>query len=79
MFSWDLLMGALVFGVLLGCFYAAVSIGLSLSFGLLDVPNIAHPALLVTGGYGTCGWLVTAGTRSWPASHWHRPSSCSAY
>ena len=53
-------MGALVFGVLLGCFYAAVSIGLSISFGLLDVPNIAHPALLVTGGYGTW-WLAGYG------------------
>ena len=60
MFSWDLLIGALVFGVLLGCFYAAVSIGLSISFGLLDVPNIAHPALLVTGSYGTW-WLAGYG------------------
>ena len=56
MFSWDLLYGALVFGLLLGCFYAAVSIGLSLSFGLLDVPHIAHPAFLVAGAYGTW-WL----------------------
>ena len=56
MFSWDLLSGALVFGLLLGCFYAAVSIGLSLSFGLLDVPHIAHPSFLVAGAYGTW-WL----------------------
>ena len=56
MFTWDLLYGALVFGLLLGCFYAAVSIGLSLSFGLLDVPHIAHPAFLVAGAYGTW-WL----------------------
>ena len=39
-------------GVLLGCFYAAVSLGLSLSFGLLDVPNVAHPAFLVMASYG---------------------------
>ncbi len=56
MFSWDLLIGALVFGLLLGCFYAAVSIGLSVSFGLLDVPHIAHPSFLVMGGYATW-WL----------------------
>ncbi len=56
MFSWDLLFGALVFGLLVGCFYAAVSIGLSVSFGLLDVPHIAHPAFLVAGAYGT--WLL---------------------
>ena len=53
MFSYDLLLDALVLGLLLGCFYAAVSIGLSLSFGLLDVPHIAHPAFLVLGAYGT--------------------------
>ena len=60
MFTWDLLIGALVFGLLVGWFYAAVSIGLSLSFGLLDVPHIAHPAFLVAGAYGTW-WLGTLG------------------
>jgi branched-chain amino acid transport system permease protein len=52
-FSFDLLLEALLFGVLLGCFYAAVSIGLSVSFGLLDVPHVAHPAVMVLGSYGT--------------------------
>ena len=52
-FSFELLLDAVVLGVLLGCFYAAVSIGLSVSFGLLDVPNLAHPALLVLGSFGT--------------------------
>ncbi len=56
MFTWDLLFGAVVFGLLVGCFYAAVSIGLSVSFGLLDVPHIAHPAFLVAGAYGAW-WL----------------------
>ena len=37
---------------LLGCFYAAVSVGLSISFGLLDVPQVAHPAFLVLASYG---------------------------
>jgi len=53
MFSLDLLRDAIVFGLLVGCFYAAVSIGLSVAFGLLDVPHIAHPAFLVLGSYGT--------------------------
>src|ERR1700751_2876443 len=48
----DLLLDAVVIGVLLGCFYAAVSIGLSVSFGLLDVPHVAHPAFLVMASYG---------------------------
>ena len=55
-FSFDLLFEAVLFGVLLGCFYAAVSIGLSVSFGLLDVPNVAHPAILVFGSY--CTYLL---------------------
>ncbi|HTO63095.1 MAG TPA: branched-chain amino acid ABC transporter permease [Bradyrhizobium sp.] len=52
MFSWDLLRDAVVLGMLLGCFYAAVSVGLSISFGLLDVPQVAHPAFLVLASYG---------------------------
>jgi len=51
-FSWDLLRDAVVLGMLLGCFYAAVSVGLSISFGLLDVPHVAHPAFLVLAAYG---------------------------
>jgi branched-chain amino acid transport system permease protein len=50
--SMDLLRDAVVLGLLLGCFYAAVSIGLSISFGLLDVPHVAHPAFLVLASYG---------------------------
>ncbi len=52
MFSIDLLRDAVVLGLLLGCFYAAVSVGLSISFGLLDVPQVAHPAFLVLASYG---------------------------
>jgi branched-chain amino acid transport system permease protein len=52
----ELLLEALIAGVLLGCFYAAVSVGLSVAFGLLDVPHIAHPAFLVLGGYGA--WVL---------------------
>jgi len=53
MFSLELLFEAALFGVLLGCFYAAVSLGLSVAFGSLDVPYVAHPALLVMGSYAT--------------------------
>jgi branched-chain amino acid transport system permease protein len=57
-FSFDLLFEAVLFGVLLGCFYAAVSMGLSVSFGLLDVPHVAHPAILVFGSY--CTYVVAS-------------------
>ena len=49
--SLDLLLGAVVAGILLGGFYAAVSIGVSISFGMLDIVNIAHPAFIVLGSY----------------------------
>src|SRR6266571_274361 len=55
-FSFELLLEAILFGVLLGCFYAAVSMGLSVSFGLLDVPHVAHPAIMVFGSY--CTWAL---------------------
>ena len=51
MFSWDLLANAVVAGLLLGGFYAAVSLGIGLIFGLLDIANIAQPAFLVLGSY----------------------------
>jgi branched-chain amino acid transport system permease protein len=40
-----------VAGLLLGGFYAAVSLGISLIFGLLDVANIAQPAFVLLGSY----------------------------
>src|ERR1700753_1515855 len=48
----DLLLNAVVTGVLVGCFYAAVSVGLSVSFGLLDGSHVAHPAFLILASYG---------------------------
>jgi branched-chain amino acid transport system permease protein len=57
-FSLELLPEALLFGLLLGGFYAAVSVGLSVAFGLLDVPHIAHPAFMVLGSY--CTWVLGA-------------------
>jgi branched-chain amino acid transport system permease protein len=49
--SLDLLLNALVAGVLIGGFYAAVSLGISVTFGLLDVVNIAHPVFVILGAY----------------------------
>src|SRR5499427_3461042 len=49
--SIDLLGNAVVSGLLLGGFYAAVTIGVSISFGMLDIVNIAHPAFIILGSY----------------------------
>ncbi len=50
-FSSDLLINAIVSGILIGAFYAAVTAGVSLSFGILDIVNIAHPAFIILGSY----------------------------
>ena len=47
----DLLVNALISGILLAGFYAAVSVGIGIAFGMLDVVNIAHPAFIVLGAY----------------------------
>jgi len=40
-----------VAGILIGGFYAAVTLGLSVAFGLLEVVNIAHPGSVILGSY----------------------------
>ena len=50
-FSFDLFGNAILSGLLLGGFYAAVTIGVAISFGMLDIVNIAHPAFIILGSY----------------------------
>jgi branched-chain amino acid transport system permease protein len=47
----DLIINAVIAGLLLGGFYAAVTAGISISFGMLDIVNIAHPAFILLGSY----------------------------
>jgi branched-chain amino acid transport system permease protein len=51
MLTFEFFANALVAGILLGGFYAAISVGLSLSFGLLDVVYIALLAFVLLGSY----------------------------
>ncbi len=51
--DFDLLVNAIIAGLLLGGFYAAVTAGISISFGMLDIVNIAHPAFILLGSYIT--------------------------
>jgi branched-chain amino acid transport system permease protein len=51
MLNWDLLSNALVSGVLLGGFYCAVAVGVTIAFGMLDIVNIAHPAFIMMGAF----------------------------
>lgn len=50
-FPVELFINALIAGILLGGFYAAVTVGVSISFGILDIVNIAHPAFIILGSY----------------------------
>jgi len=47
----SLLINAIAAGVLLGGFYAAVSVGVTISFGMLDIANIAQPTFILLGSY----------------------------
>jgi branched-chain amino acid transport system permease protein len=49
--SLNLLVNAVVSGLLLGGFYAAVTVGVTISFGMLDIVNIAHPAFIMAGSF----------------------------
>jgi branched-chain amino acid transport system permease protein len=49
--SAGLLFDALVSGVLVGGFYAAMAVGISIAFGMLGISNIAHPAVILLGSF----------------------------
>ena len=51
MFEHQLFVNAVLSGLLLGGFYASVSVGLTLAFGQLNIVNIAHPAFVILGSY----------------------------
>jgi len=51
MISLNLLVNAIVAGILLGGFYASVTVGVTISFGMLDIANIAQPAFILLGCY----------------------------
>src|SRR5437764_388715 len=59
------LFGQLLIGLINGSFYALLSLGLAIIFGLLNVINFCHGALYMLGAFGT--WAITEGTRlgSW--------------
>lgn len=47
----ELTSNAIVSGILLGGLYAVASLGLTITFGLLEIPNVAHPTFIVVGAY----------------------------
>jgi branched-chain amino acid transport system permease protein len=49
--TFELVSNAIVSGILLGGLYAVASLGLTITFGLLEIPNVAHPTFIVLGAY----------------------------
>src|SRR5688572_4560198 len=58
-------MGQLMLGLVNGSFYATLSLGLAVIFGLLGIVNFAHGALYMLGAYVAWFCLETLGLNYW--------------
>jgi branched-chain amino acid transport system permease protein len=47
----ELILNAVATGVVLGSIYALTALGLSITFGILHIPNVAYPAMVIAGAY----------------------------
>ena len=61
------LFGQLLVGLINGCFYATLSLGLAIIFGLLGIVNIAQGAFYMLGGFAAWMLLQWAGIGYWGA------------
>jgi branched-chain amino acid transport system permease protein len=61
------LFGQLLIGLINGAFYAMLSLGLSVIFGLLNIINFAHGALYMMGAFVAYFALQWAGIGYWPS------------
>jgi branched-chain amino acid transport system permease protein len=61
------LFGQLLLGLINGSFYALLSLGLAIIFGLLDIVNFAHGALYMLGAFVASIALSSFGIGYWPA------------
>lgn len=63
----DLFLQQIFNGVMLGSTYAIVALGLTLVYGILQIPNFAHGHMYMLGAY-VCFFLITVvGLPYWPA------------
>jgi len=61
------LFGQLLLGLINGAFYAMLSLGLAVIFGMLNVVNFAHGALYMAGAFTAWLMLDKLGIGYWPA------------
>jgi len=59
--------GQIFVGLINGSFYAMLSLGLAIIFGLLNIVNFAHGALYMVGAFAAWMLLNYAGIGYWPA------------
>jgi branched-chain amino acid transport system permease protein len=62
-----LLFGQLLLGLINGAFYALLSLGLAVIFGMLNIVNFAHGALFMLGAFVAWGLLNYLGINYWLA------------
>jgi branched-chain amino acid transport system permease protein len=58
-------LGQLMLGLVNGAFYAMLSLGLAVIFGLLDIVNFAHGALYMVGAFAA--WIMLD---KWGVNYW---------
>src|SRR6476620_7614457 len=58
-------LGQLLLGLVNGSFYAMLSLGLAVIFGLLDIVNFAHGALYMVGAF--VAWIML---EKWGVNYW---------
>ena len=63
----QVLFGQLLLGLINGSFYALLSLGLAVIFGMLNVINFAHGALYMMGAFAAYFLLQYLGIGYWPA------------
>ncbi|MDQ0473203.1 branched-chain amino acid ABC transporter permease [Labrys wisconsinensis] len=61
------LLGQLLLGLINGSFYATLSLGLAVIFGLLNIINFTHGAQYMMGAFAAWMLLAYAGIGFWPA------------
>jgi branched-chain amino acid transport system permease protein len=62
-----ILLQTIVNGIMLGSIYAMVALGLTLIYGILEIPNFAHGALYMIGAYLSFQLILSLGFSYWPA------------
>ena len=62
-----LMFGQLLLGLINGAFYALLSRGLAVIFGMLNIVNFAHGALFMLGAFVAWGLLNFLGINYWAA------------